>query len=207
MFSIRYSDRHSFTMTAAFWDLLNSYKQVTSDNSIEYAVLVRDELVFQLAYSYGLRAHEIQNLLVSDFNLDSELKGRDAYGSIFVRYDSKIGGIHKQRLVYSVFPDVIDVIQKYLCLHKSFFPNQNYLFSTSKGNLLSVHYLCKRLNRYNNALTKDKKINTFQTFRHLYLADLLRIDKVSLVFVNNQFGNNIIDNQLYSHLLPNKLLE
>lgn len=67
--------------------------------------------------------------------------------------------------------------------------------------------LKKRLKYYNTKLSLTQRIESIYSFRQFYIADLLRIKGISQSFINNQIGNNVIDNQMYYHLLPKKLNE
>jgi site-specific recombinase XerD len=197
MFEISLYKRFTFLKTKDFWELIEGAESSYSANSLDYSVIKRDKVIFQLLYSYGLRTSEAMGLSINDFNFNENEKAYDSFGSIYVSGKTN-------RLVYPVFPEVTEEISRYLNMYKLFYKTSvNNIFKTTKGTDLTIHYLKNRLKYYNSKLPSTKRIDSLYYFRQCYITDLLRIKEISQSLINNQIGNNILNNQVYLHLHPN----
>lgn len=201
IYSLKYSNRFSYDKTIEFWNLLDNMQNRISLKSIEHAIVSRDKIFFHLCYSYGLNPQEALCLSTIDLNLEN-INNVDIYGTL---HTYSANGCNS-RLLYPIFPESLKYLEEYLVLHSNFFSinNNKLLFITQNGNPLSIRYLHKRLKYYNSKLTLSHQIPSLYLFRQYYIADLLRIKGLSQSFINSQIGNNIIDNQLYFHLIPRK---
>jgi Site-specific recombinase XerC len=188
-------ERFSYHKTKKFWDVISENESLYADTS-DNSVIIRDGIIFKLLYSYGLRSDEVLGLSFSDFNFDDLEMYYDSYGSIFINNN-------KSRLVYPIFSEVTQEIKNFLVKY-SLFSKENYglIFTSIKGNPLTTSYLNNRLKYYNTKLSPENRIDSLNTFRMYYIADLLRIKELSQSFINNQIGNNISNNQVYFNLQP-----
>lgn len=149
-----------------------------------------------MLYSYGLRSDEVIGLSFYDFNFDDLEKDFDSYGSIFINNN-------KSRLVYPIFCEVTQEIKNFLDKYTLFSKeNCRLAFSSIRGNSLTTSYLNNRLKYYNAKLSPVDRIDSLNTFRMYYIADILRIKELSQSFINKQIGNNISNNQVYFYLQP-----
>lgn len=198
--------RFTYPKTKDFWDTIEQIELSYSIDSLDYTVTKRDKIIFQLLYSYGLRPSEALSLSITDFNFDNIENDFGSLGSIFVDCRNIYSVTHQHRLVYPLFPEITEEIKAYLEIHNLFFKNtgNTNIFITTTGNALTLPYINNRLNHYNSKLPFSKKVDSLNTFRQYYIADLLRLEGISQSFINNQIGNNIISNQVYLHLQPNK---
>lgn len=190
--------RFSYPKVKGLLDILIATDSSRSDNYSDYSVIKRDKIIFQILYSYGLRPSEALSLSIFDLNFYNTENGNNSFGSIFISAGNK-------RLVYAIFPEVTIEIKNYLNLHnlRNKVPTSIF-FETATGNKLTIPYLTSRLKYYNTKLPCSMQIDSLYTFREYYIADLLRIKGVSQSFINNQIGNNILSNQVYFHLQPDK---
>lgn len=203
MIKVKFQTRYSYPNTKEFWECIDEVANKYAVDSIDHAIIKRDRVIFQLGYSYGLRLHEILNLKPIDFNFDPTLHDEYSSGSILVCSKKTYNSSDNYRLVYSVFPEATQIIKDYLDTYEIFFKKASILFTTSKGNVLTSNYLCKRFKYFNSLIPPSKKIDSILSLRPMYIADLLRIKGLSQTFINNQIGNNLLNNQLYFHLIPN----
>lgn len=196
MYNIKFIERFSYPKTSEFWRFIDnklSYK------SPSYSVILRDRAMFLLSYSYGLLPEEIINLKITDFNFDCN-------GNIENIFTSRKD---KSRLIHTVFCDVTNAIESFIksiSIPQDKLVNNN-LFISQKKNFISLMDIKKRFKFYNSKLPLNQQIKSIYSFRQFYIADLLRIKGISQPFANSQIGNNIIDNQMYYHLLPNNYNE
>lgn len=190
--------RFTYPKTESFWNALEITLQNYTLDSLDYFAIKRDKVLFSLCYSYGLRLSEVLSLQLNDMNFSKTEDNDGSYGSIFIENGNA------PRLIYPVFSEVTEDIELYLNMRFHFLnATQNgKLFLTTKGNALTSHYINYRLQFYNLKLPSSKRISSLHTFRQYYITDLLRIRGISQSFINNQIGNNITNNQIYSHLLP-----
>ena len=198
MYKYKLSNRFTYKKTLHFWNVLNNLEIEFPKNSIGSATISRDKALFHLCYSFGLRPLEALNLSTLDLNLENLEEYDDLFGSICVNYQC----LEDSRIVYPLYKESIESIKNFMDIFDIYFrknSNRN-LFVTTKGNPLTLHYFKKRLRYYNSKLPLDKQVDSIYYFRQFYIADLLRIKDFSQTFINNQIGNNIINNQLYSHL-------
>lgn len=194
-----FKTRFTYQKTLYFWNAIEKTLQSYVVNSVDYFAVKRDNLLFLLCYSYGLRVSEAIYLHTNDINIDEKNSQDESYGSIFIN-----NGL-SSRLIYPVYHEVIKEIETYIEM-KTYLPRtspNNYMLITTKGDALNSHYVNNRLRYYNLMVPPVNKIPSMYTFRQYYIADLLRIKDISQSFINNQIGNNYISNQIYSHLLPN----
>ncbi|WP_432404882.1 site-specific integrase [Wukongibacter sp. M2B1] len=198
MYKLKFDDRFTYKKTSHFWNVLNNLEENLPNNSIGYATVSRDKALFHLCYSFGLRPLEALNLSILDLNFDHLEEKNKLFGSVYVNYQR----LEDSRMVYPLYNESIEHIKGFIDIYDIFFRNNSSrkLFVTTKGNVLTLHYLKKRLRYYNSKLPLDKQIDSIYYFRQFYIADLLRIRDLSQTFINNQIGNNIINNQLYSRL-------
>lgn len=189
-------NRFTYQITKEFWHSFDMISEGYSPDSLNYLTVQRDKIIFQLCYSYGLRIEEVLNLTLFDLNFSN--KSLESYGSIYVQ---KV----RSRLIYPLFYEATEDICKYLdIISLNAKPCNNKIFSTTKGNTLSHHYMDNRLRLYNSKLPLTRRIESINHFRQYYIADILRIKGLSQCFINNQIGNNISNDQVYLHLQPNK---
>lgn len=190
------NNRFTYKKTKAFWDNFNKLACEYSFESISYHAVIRDKMLFLLSYSYGIRIEEVIKLFLSDFNFTTLT--HESYGSVYIK------GFNT-RLIYPIFHETTAEVRTYIDTISSglkFF-DQN-IFTTTKGNELSIHYINNRLRFYNSKLQLNQRIDSLNCFRQFYIADILRIKGISQSFINNQIGNNISNNQVYLHLQPSK---
>lgn len=206
MYTIELNTRFTYRKTSAFWNSIKSVELALTKDSIDYTVAKRDYTLFQLCYSYGLMPTEALNLTRSDFNFGSKETDSDAFGSVYVAGKSSYNVHYASRLVYPIFPEITEEICGYLDIYDLYFktPYNSFIFASTKGNQLTMHYMNYRLKYYNSKVRPCDRIQSLNHFRQYYIADLLRIPGISQAFINNQIGNNILSNQVYSHLQPNK---
>jgi len=196
MIKTSFFNRFTYPKTKEFWDFFDKISVEYSSDSLNYITIKRDKCIFQLCYSYGLRIEEVLNLTIFDFNFSD--KSLESYGSIYIQDVNN-------RLVYPLFHDATEDIRKYLdIISINSKPCNNKIFSTIKGNILSKHYIDNRLRNYNSKLLLSQRIENINLFRQYYIADILRLKGLTQSFINNQIGNNILNNQVYLHLQPNK---
>lgn len=120
MYNIKFIDRFSYSKTSEFWQCIDIMLSKSTENSLTYSVILRDRAMFLLSYSYGLRPEEIINLNITDLNFDCN----DTIESIL------IAGKDKSRLIYPVFPEVMDAVRLFVKLISAS-PDKrinNYLF-------------------------------------------------------------------------------
>lgn len=202
MFDKKFCNRYSYNLTKDFWQCIEEEASKYAANSVDAAIIRRDSVIFQIGYSYGLRIEEMLNLTINDLNFDSNFSDEQSFGSIFVPLHSTKISSCDSRIVYALYPCVTELIQNYLNYYSVFFNRTPRLFSTINGDQLTKNYICNRFKYYNLILPTDKRINTIMSLRPFYIADILRIKGLPQSFINRQIGNNIINNQLYYHLLP-----
>lgn len=189
-------NRFTYPKTKDFWDVFDKTAEEYSSDSLNYSAVKRDKTFFKLCYSYGLRIEEVLNLTLFDFNFSD--KSLESYGSIYIQNINN-------RLVYPLFREITEDITQYLDiirLNSKLWNNK--IFSTNKGNVLSIHYMNNRLKLFNSKLPLVQRIESINLFRQYYIADILRIKGLTQSFINNQIGNNISNNQVYLHLQPYK---
>jgi len=198
MFETSLNKRYTYSKTIDFWDSIKKIESLYSEDSLDYTITKRDKIIFMLLYSYGLRPTEALNLSIFDFNFNEAENDIDSFGSIYIKSNNA-------RLVDPIFPEVTKEIKNYLDIFNIFFkPSASSVFTTTKGNAITIPYLTSRLKLYNAKLPPSKRIDSLNTFRQYYIADLLRIKEFTQSFINNQIGNNILSNQVYLHLQPDK---
>ncbi len=206
MYNIDFSDRFTYLKTYRFWNVLDSIKSMYQKDSLDFFIINRDKIIFQLSYSYGLRPLEIISLKRNDLNFDNKNDSNEAFGSIYVSStkNNSFNNTNQSRLVYPIFKAVTEDIYKYLDLYDLMYltHKNSSLFHSSKGNLFNLHYLNSRLQYYNSKLDSNYRIESLYFFRQYYIADLFRIEGIAQSFINLQIGNNTTNNQIYNHLKP-----
>lgn len=186
------ADRYSYKKLKSFWNLFKELEGKYALNSSIPNAINRDKVAFQIMYSYGLSPNELIMLKYKDIDIN---KNEQLFKCIF------INDHQRSRIIYPIFIDAFSEIETFLLKDISRANNPySYIFLTKTDKPFSDHYLNLRLKYYNSYLPDKEKIHSLYLFRQLYIADLLRLNDISVTFIYKQCGTSLVNNHLYDHL-------
>ncbi len=155
---------------------------------------LRNRAILELLYASGVRASEILNLKITDYDRNS--------GTIKV-----LGKRAKERLI-PLHVESIEFIEKYIKDARPIFnkKNKNFLFLTRSGNKITRQFLWKIIKKYANASGINKNVYP-HLFRHSFATHLLE-GGADLRSVQKLLGHSDISTtQIYTHVTLKKIKE
>lgn len=198
MIQLNISKRPSYIYTLPFWETIDEYLSLHSNDETQYLSLLRDRAMFQLSYSYGVRVGELPFIKESDLCLDCS-ESDDSYGCVYVNSAKTLNRSNSARIIYPIFNDVIDSIKQYLNTRKLYLKHSNLssILTIQNENTIDVSLYMKRLDFYNRKVAPSNRISNINTLRQFYISDIIRIKELPRTLVSKQIGSFIAGNPIY----------
>jgi len=150
----------------------------------------RDATLFKTMYAYGLRCNEAAKLDVTDWYRNAKAPELGHYGQLAVRWGkASKGSPPRRRMVHTVMPWVVDVIDDYLVniRPRYGFSDRNAMWLTERGGRISTRHIEQRFAEYRVALGFDEVL-TPHCLRHSHVTHQIE-DGVDPRFVQEQVGH------------------